>query len=657
LEAATAKYADLATHYDGACAALTTSEEQLARVRNQLHLQTAKSREREIALDVKLAALEEDVQQTSRALTVANRMLQQRNNQVKEQDDKLKALETALEDAQQTAISRKTEAPQTPVSEVAVVSETVGRQSMLKSRPLSCLPSDDESIGELCTAAAVKHRRVASQRFVAPTTSHEDDNLRSASPRGLAIQPRPQAWQASRKSIDVLGKVESLWQELADLNEDDDPVDTVSNLSSVYEPLVDAGETIQEQTSINLPSEEPTPKTESPLKAMISVGTQTESLFASDTAAAVAARFSTASSGLINLERLRADLLDWLGGPDTECPSPRVPQRSESLARSYSIPRSAHSYSMSLPERERSVTNKSVQSLLMTLPPSSDPLPSSNPLVAAARSKASTTARKPQPFFRYLMQPSVKLPVLESMPPSRASSSASSEDIGQVVQSPSASPMTRMVAQCMIGSYMYKTVRKTRAGVFRWRRQPDLEPVRHRRFVALRLSELAVSWSFTRPAVGMQLGIRKFPVDQVLDIEEASTLPEAHHRSLLLFSGDKSIRFTCESREDHNRWLEVLRWLVRRRAQAEEAGEKRQSSAPLSIPQFQPARRHIQATWPQRSVSENLGSCASPPAISMAHRQRSGLDKADDSPRSAFSSMPRSGTQRTPEPVPASVSS
>ncbi|ORY78668.1 meiotic cell cortex C-terminal pleckstrin homology-domain-containing protein [Protomyces lactucae-debilis] len=563
LEAAQAKYADLTNHYERVCVDLARSEEQLIRVQKQLSVETEKKRVRQEELEARLGSLTEDLTQTTQSLSQANRRLQQQNSELAKQAERVKQLEAELKDVQTEALYRQN-AP-------ALSEQCDGKADVDEQRPSSSDSStascaDDDSVGEVHTAATTFHRRIESSVFTFPPrgarhspsgSAAEESRLEVAVKHNRLVRPK------SKISVTVPARVDSLWQELVDLAAEDADSSASSDSDSTR-LCADAPEPQDEAVgkSVHLESvllDEAIPR------VTISVGTQTDQGVVDAETSPVTERLSLASSGILNLIKMREDMLDWLTAPDIDRAANQRSERHESTAmeQRFNYPASVPTLDMLVSNRTRSVTHKSVQSLLLALPTTA----------ATASQFASSVGtpsilsnqlevRKAKSFTMGLKR--FKYPIGSVETRSVASSVSSSDGIGEVVRASTTNPMTRMIAQCMIGTYMYKYVRKTRPGLFRWRRGMEAEPVRHRRFVALRLSEMAVSWSFTRPAVGMQLGIRRFQIEEVLDIEDTSTMADGHDRSLLLLSGDQSIRFTCETRDDHQLWLDVLRWLIQK---------------------------------------------------------------------------------------------
>lgn len=165
-------------------------------------------------------------------------------------------------------------------------------------------------------------------------------------------------------------------------------------------------------------------------------------------------------------------------------------------------------------------------------------------------------------------------------------SATSSAGTGYAVEA--VDPMAARITQCVIGTEMYKYVRhQKRLFGKHWFRNTEEQVNRHRRFVALKSTELTICWSVNRP-IGIALGVKKAIIDEVHELEDHAPIPanaKMHDRSLVILSRGIALKFTCKDEETHKLWYEVITHLLNlRRAAYDTAAEAMGSFSPIQVP-------------------------------------------------------------------------
>ncbi|KHJ34735.1 putative nuclear migration protein [Erysiphe necator] len=126
------------------------------------------------------------------------------------------------------------------------------------------------------------------------------------------------------------------------------------------------------------------------------------------------------------------------------------------------------------------------------------------------------------------------------------------------------------IACGMIGEWVYKYVRhRGPIGVSESAEQPDnSKKVRHKRWVWLAPYDRAVMWSSKEPTSGTALlgkNGRKIIVQTVLDVKDENPAPKGvnlFHRSILILSPARALKFTATTMERHFNWLMALSFLA-----------------------------------------------------------------------------------------------
>lgn len=139
------------------------------------------------------------------------------------------------------------------------------------------------------------------------------------------------------------------------------------------------------------------------------------------------------------------------------------------------------------------------------------------------------------------------------------------------------------IAQTMVGEWMYKYVRRRKSfGVGEAKDSWDGKNAdevsasitnggsRHKRWVWLAPYERAVMWSSKQPTSGPALlgkNGRKLTIQSVLDVKDDNPLPKGagptanFHRSILILTPQRALKFTACSLERHFVWLTALSFL------------------------------------------------------------------------------------------------
>ncbi|MCJ1470205.1 hypothetical protein MMC07_008850 [Pseudocyphellaria aurata] len=164
------------------------------------------------------------------------------------------------------------------------------------------------------------------------------------------------------------------------------------------------------------------------------------------------------------------------------------------------------------------------------------------------------------------------------------------------------------IAQTMVGEWMWKYVRRRKS--FGISESPQVEfdisrnngetgassGVRHKRWVWLAPYERAIMWSSKQPTSGPALlgkTGRKLAIQSVLDVKDDAPMPKnsgSHppvHRSILILTPQRALKFTATTIERHYIWLRALSFLSQSSSGMHESGE-----APLvPPPEYPPPSR------------------------------------------------------------------
>ncbi|POS84657.1 hypothetical protein EPUL_005772 [Erysiphe pulchra] len=133
-----------------------------------------------------------------------------------------------------------------------------------------------------------------------------------------------------------------------------------------------------------------------------------------------------------------------------------------------------------------------------------------------------------------------------------------------------ATSLVSAIAQSMIGEWVYKYVRhrKPNGGSESTGHMNDSKKVRHKRWIWLAPYDRAVMWSSKEPTSGTAFlgkNSRRLIVQTVLDIKDENPAPKGlnlFHRSILILSPARALKFTATTMERHYTWLTALSFLA-----------------------------------------------------------------------------------------------
>ncbi|KAF4126267.1 Nuclear migration protein [Geosmithia morbida] len=177
------------------------------------------------------------------------------------------------------------------------------------------------------------------------------------------------------------------------------------------------------------------------------------------------------------------------------------------------------------------------------------------------------------------------------------------------------------IAQCMVGEWMFKYVRRRKSfnvPETNGNGKDDSGNDRHRRWVWLAPYERAILWSSKQPSSGSALmgkAGRKLMIQSVLDVKDDNAAPKGFaggvfNRSVLILTPQRALKFTATSAERHYVWLTALSFLAHSSQAVPEI-----VSSPL------PQRAHHKELLSPATVAMDDGA----PAPSLPKAKRSGI--------------------------------
>jgi nuclear migration protein NUM1 len=116
------------------------------------------------------------------------------------------------------------------------------------------------------------------------------------------------------------------------------------------------------------------------------------------------------------------------------------------------------------------------------------------------------------------------------------------------------------LTQTVIGEYLHKYYR--RLGPF-----SSISETRHDRYFWVHPYTLTLYWSTTNPVLGNPSThkTRAAAIIGVESVEDNNPLPAGlYHKSIIVHSQSRSVKFTCPTRQRHNIWYNSLRYLIQR---------------------------------------------------------------------------------------------
>ncbi|TWU72513.1 hypothetical protein ED733_002737 [Metarhizium rileyi] len=126
------------------------------------------------------------------------------------------------------------------------------------------------------------------------------------------------------------------------------------------------------------------------------------------------------------------------------------------------------------------------------------------------------------------------------------------------------------IAQTMVGEWMLKYVRRRKSfSVPENTGKDDSSNDRHKRWVWLAPYERSILWSSKQPSSGSALlgkAGRKLTIQSVLDVKDDNpapkVMPTVFHRSILILTPQRALKFTASSAARHYLWLTALSFLA-----------------------------------------------------------------------------------------------
>ncbi|KAK3988628.1 anucleate primary sterigmata protein A [Cladorrhinum sp. PSN332] len=126
------------------------------------------------------------------------------------------------------------------------------------------------------------------------------------------------------------------------------------------------------------------------------------------------------------------------------------------------------------------------------------------------------------------------------------------------------------IAQTMVGEWMFKYVRRRKSfGVADTKVSDDSSNERHKRWVWLAPYERSILWSSKQPASGSALlgkSGRKLTIQSVLDVKDDNPPPKGSgplfHRSILILTPQRALKFTATNADRHYVWITALSFLA-----------------------------------------------------------------------------------------------
>ncbi|KAK3501718.1 hypothetical protein B0T13DRAFT_208708 [Neurospora crassa] len=125
------------------------------------------------------------------------------------------------------------------------------------------------------------------------------------------------------------------------------------------------------------------------------------------------------------------------------------------------------------------------------------------------------------------------------------------------------------IAKTMVGEWMFKYVRRRKSFGMTDKNGDDSSNDRHKRWVWIAPYERAILWSSKQPSSGSALlgkSGRKLVIQSVLDVKDENPAPKGSgplfHRSILILTPQRALKFTAVNAERHYLWLTALSFLA-----------------------------------------------------------------------------------------------
>ncbi|KAK5124353.1 hypothetical protein LTR85_001570 [Meristemomyces frigidus] len=148
----------------------------------------------------------------------------------------------------------------------------------------------------------------------------------------------------------------------------------------------------------------------------------------------------------------------------------------------------------------------------------------------------------------------------------RPSTAATSDD-----RSSEEATLVNAIAATMVGEWMWKYIRKRKSFGIGDDTAENVHGTRHKRWVWLSPYERTIMWDNKQPTSGPALmgkKGRKLTIQSVLDVQDNTPMPKgaelrsAFHRSILILTPERALKFTAVSQDRHAFWITALSFLA-----------------------------------------------------------------------------------------------
>ncbi|KAK4545079.1 hypothetical protein LTR36_003630 [Oleoguttula mirabilis] len=127
------------------------------------------------------------------------------------------------------------------------------------------------------------------------------------------------------------------------------------------------------------------------------------------------------------------------------------------------------------------------------------------------------------------------------------------------------------IAATMVGEWMWKYIRKRKSFGIGEDNSETVHGTRHKRWVWLSPYERTIMWDNKQPTSGSALlgkKGRKLTIQSVLDVQDDTPMPKgaelrsAYHRSILILTPQRALKFTAITQDRHAFWMTALSFLA-----------------------------------------------------------------------------------------------
>ena len=123
--------------------------------------------------------------------------------------------------------------------------------------------------------------------------------------------------------------------------------------------------------------------------------------------------------------------------------------------------------------------------------------------------------------------------------------------------------MIPAITQVVIGEYLFKYYR--RLGPL-----SSISADRHERYFWVHPYSLTLYWSTSNPVLTnpSEVKTKAIAITSIESVSDNNPIPTGlYHKSIIVHSSTKSVKFTCATRQRHNIWYNALRYLINRSIQ------------------------------------------------------------------------------------------